>query len=98
MESWKSEGIDTYSKSLQDLLGVTKLENLPKSENPNISYDTTKCGIQKCTHVRGIFNISEGIACVNHLGMKYVCNLAESQWLSGRMSACHAKGPWFDPH
>ena len=63
---WK--GINTYSKSLQKLLGVERIDDLPKSQNPHINFSTTECGIKKCTHVRGMFNTSFGEACINNLG------------------------------
>ena len=62
------EGINTYSKSLQELLGIDELVKLPTSQNPNIKYSWTECGIKKCTHVRGMFNTSFGETCVNHIG------------------------------
>ena len=72
LESWISEGINTYSKSLQELLGVERLDELPNSQNLHINFSTTECGIKKCTHVRGMFNTSFGEACVNHLGIKHI--------------------------
>ena len=68
LNSWKGEGINTYSKSLQELLGVEQLDKLPSSQNSNIKYSWTECGIKKCTHVRGMFNTSFGATCVNHIG------------------------------
>ena len=71
LKSWIGEGINTYSKSLQELLGVEIIDKLPNTsnQNPHINFSTTECGIKKCTHVRGMFNTSFGESCVNHLGI-----------------------------
>ena len=65
LDSWRHPGLNTYSKSLQDLLGVTKLDVIPSHENPNIHYAKRSCGIEKCTHVRGLINSTFGETTIN---------------------------------
>ena len=61
------ENISACKEKFQ-FVNVESLDKLPNSQNPHINFSTTECGIKKCTYVRGMFNTSFGVACVNHLG------------------------------
>jgi len=68
-DAWKNPGINTYSKSFQELLGVTELDGIPSHENPNIHYAKRECGIEKCTHVRGVINSTFGETTINQFSL-----------------------------
>ena len=44
---------------------VTELDGIPSHENPNIHYAKRECGIEKCTHVRGVINSTFGETTIN---------------------------------
>ena len=75
LDAWKEPGINTYSKSFQDLLGVTELDGIPSHENPNIHYAKRECGIEKCTHVRGTINSTFGETSINQFRKYKYCTI-----------------------